>query len=90
MSETDLYTKYPNIIPGSVANVPRGDTIICGHGDKIVSHGTVCVIKCMNAEFSPVCLKTRMINIQDLGQVTKCKPCTKADRNMRRRATYRR
>lgn len=88
MDKDLLYRKYSHIIPGSIEEIARGQTIICGKSDKITSHGTICVIKCSDSEFSSICLKTRIINIQDIGQVKRCKPCTKAARNLRRRVAF--
>ena len=86
----ELYDKYLNIVPMSIQNVPKGQMVSCGRDDKITSLGAICIIKCMNADFSPVCTKTRIINIQELGIVTKCKQCLRAEHNLKRRVRYHR
>lgn len=85
MTNEELYKEYPHIIPGSIEEIPRGQIIVCGKNDKIKSHGRICVINCSGFELNPKCLKTRIINTQDLHQVTKCKECVRIERNTRRR-----
>ncbi len=85
MDDTLLYEKYSHIIKGSIENVPRGKDIRIGKNEKIKSHGKICIIRCEEVDFSPHCQKTRLINIQDAGQVKKCKACVRKARNMRRR-----
>lgn len=85
MKKTDIYTKYPHIIPGSIEEVPKGTIVKCGANDQIRSHGKICVIKCQYADVNPYCLKTRVINLQDVRQVRSCKTCIRRSRNLRRR-----
>lgn len=86
----ELYSKYPHIIVGSIESIERGQIITGGRKNKIKSHGKICVINCENAEKSvPYCLKTRIINVQDAGQVKFCTSCTRYNRNARRRTRRR-
>lgn len=84
MTDIELYNKYPHIVKGSIELVPKGQEIICGKDIKIISHGKIAVIKCSNHD-APYCLKTRVINIQDIKQTTLCTACTRRLRNKRRR-----
>jgi hypothetical protein len=81
----NLYEKYPHIIPKSIEEVLEGTTIVCGGKDKLISKGKICVIRCKNADTESKCLKTRVINIQDVNQVYMCKICVRLERNARRR-----
>ena len=84
MTNKELYKKYPHIVDGSIEEIPRGKLIYCGQS-SIVSHGRIAIIKCANSDLETVCLKTRVINIQDAKQTKYCRLCTKRRRNERRR-----
>jgi hypothetical protein len=84
MNNNELYKKYPHIMDGSIEEVPRGQVVLCGKNTKIISHGKIAIIKCLDKE-SPGCLKTRIINIQDAEQSKYCVVCTRRRRNTRRR-----
>ena len=87
MRDEELYDKYPQIIAGSIEFVKRGQTVVGGKKNKWKSHGKICVINCKNSEQKVShCLKTRILNIQDAGQVKYCTACTRYNRNARRRA----
>ncbi len=81
----DMYKKYPSILPGSIEKVPKGQTVSCGKNHQIKSKGVICIIKCIEAEFNPRCLKTRVINVQDVKQVTRCTACIKNKKRMSRK-----
>jgi len=83
-SNKNLYDLYPQIIPGSIEEVPRETEIYCSKDQKIKSHGKIAIIKCLDYEI-PGCLKTRIINIQDVKQTKYCVVCAKRRRNTRRR-----
>jgi len=85
MKNEEIYKRYPHIIPGSIELVPRGTIIKCGINNKVASHGKICIIRCANSEISQRCMKTRIINVQDAGQVTLCKRCTREKRNIQRK-----
>lgn len=87
MTDVELYTKHPHILAGSIGAYDRGKLIVAGKKSRFKSHGRVCIIACANAENSDIscCLKTRMINVQDVTQVKFCTACTKHNRNSRRR-----
>lgn len=81
----DIYKKYPKIINGSIEKILHGTVVSCGKKDKIISHGVICVIKCPNSDTSNYCTKTRIINLQDIEQVSYCKSCIRQIRNARKR-----
>lgn len=81
----DFYSLYPHIMPGSIERVPEGTRIQCGKDDEIISHGTICVIKCATDGAIPGCRKTRVINLQDAKQVKQCRHCLRYLSNLRRR-----
>jgi hypothetical protein len=85
MKNEKIYAKYPHIIKGSIESVQKGTIIKCGKNHELTSHGKICVIKCADIEITQGCKKTRIINIQDAKQVTRCKFCTRNRRNIRRR-----
>ena len=85
MKDEEYYKKYPHIVPGSIEEVPSGTEISIGRHARITSHGKICVIRCIDYDKNKDCLKTRIINIQDAGQVKRCSSCTRHDRNIRRR-----
>lgn len=84
MKNDDFYIKYPHIIKGSIEEIQRGTIITCSKNHKVISHGKICVIRCADVEISNDCLKTRIINIQDAKQVTRCIKCARMSRNTRR------
>lgn len=85
ISNNDLYKKYPNVLPGSIEEVPYGKKVMCGKDHTIASQGRICVIKCLEADFSIGCMKTRIININDLAVTKRCVVCVRLAANMRRR-----
>ncbi|KKM81524.1 hypothetical protein LCGC14_1328900 [marine sediment metagenome] len=85
MKDEKIYKKYSHIIKGSIELVTRGTIIKCGKNYELTSHGKICVINCINEEKSHQCMKTRIINIQDAGQVTLCRNCIRLKRNIQRR-----
>ena len=82
----NMYQKYPHIIPGSIEPVTRGTKIKCGKDEEIVSHGRICIIKCISDGLIPECKRTRIINLQDAKQVKNCIACVKYLKNLRRRS----
>lgn len=87
MKNEELYKKYPHIIKGSIETVQRGKMVVGGKSNKVKSHGKICVISCENADKNiHHCVRTRIVNIQDVGQVKFCISCTRYNRNARRRA----
>lgn len=88
MTNDQLYEKYPHIVAGSIEDVPRGQTVVGGRNNKIVSHGKIAIVKCAEPD-APGCLKTRIINVQDASQTRHCVACTRRRRNERRRARRR-
>lgn len=88
MTNNQLYEKYPHIVAGSIEDVPRGQTVMGGKNNKIISHGKIAIIKCLDYNV-PGCLKTRIINVQDANQTKYCVACTRQRRNTRRRTRRR-
>ena len=88
MTNEELYKKYPHIINGSIERVDHGQIVCNGKGNKIVAHGRIAVIRCVDSKLKvyPPCLKTRIINVQDAAQTKYCTTCVKRHRNERRRA----
>jgi len=84
-----LYDKYPHIIPGSIERVAPGTRILCGKfckkDDVLISRGVICVIRCATDGAIVICRKTRIVNVQDVGQVKQCKACSRYLHNMKRR-----
>ncbi|MCK5614243.1 hypothetical protein KAR91_70915 [Candidatus Pacearchaeota archaeon] len=87
MTDEELYKKYSHIIDGSIEHVQHGQVICGGKNNKIIAHGRIVVIRCADSELKvqPPCLKTRIINIQDVAQTKYCTACIKRRRNKRRR-----
>jgi len=87
MTDEELYQKYPHIIEGSIEHVQHGQVVVGGKDNKIISHGRIAVIRCVDSELKvfPPCMKTRIINVQDAAQTKYCLACVKRHRNERRR-----
>jgi hypothetical protein len=86
MKPEQLYKKYPHIIPGSIEKTERGKIISCGKNETLLSHGTICVIKCATDGMISNCRRTRIINTSDAKQVKQCRACLKYLKDTRRRS----
>jgi len=71
----DFENRYAHVVSGSVRLVPKGDVV-----DGVMSKGKMATVRCVD------CGTERSVNVQDVFQSKRCRPCYQAAQKSKKQA----